>query len=1036
MYQCGSQVEKTGAGWEDSQISGIGREDPVLCCRDMADHIRFDIGRDIDDRLAIDGDAMSEGKYQTLFDMATDSLVITDLNGVIEDVNRAGYERLGYTKEEMVGRNVAELHAPEFRPLVAVRIAELKEKGGVIFETAHVRKDGSILPVEINTRLVMFDGEPKLFGIARDISERWQMGRALSEAQALYYGAIEASVDGFWVVDMQGRFLEVNEAYVRRSGYSREELLGMCIEDVEARETPEETAGHIRQISQDGYALFETLHRAKDGSAWPVEVACSFWPMNGGRLFVHLTDISGRKRIEETVRLSKQSYRSLYDNMMDGYAHCRLLFEDGAPKDFLFLEINPAFEEMTGLRGLEGKKINRGIWEQSPELFDIFCRVSLGGRSERFETYISELNKWFMLSVYSPEPEHFIAIFDDITGRKREEQVLHKHLDYLSAHANDIILLSDATGRIVDVNLRAIESYGYTREEFSSMYVSDLRAPDSVASFEEIQERILKKGAMRFESEHVRKDGSRFAVESSVRVIDIDGEKYFQNIARDISRRKLAEEMLRDRERKLAEAQRLAKLGSWTWNVATGSVQWSDEMFRMLGYQPKGSAPAYEEYLSSYMPGSRVLFEVAVEQARFEGKASQYDLELAEKEGRPKWVTARFEPVRDMDGGITGIRGTIQDISERKQQEALVRAASKEVADLYNNAPCGYHSLDKDGFIVAINYTELTWLGYRREEVVGKMRFPSLLSAKSKEMFYDTFPRLKKQGWIRDVELELVRRDGSTLPVLISATVVKDEYGNFMMTRSTVYDMTEHKILERERMEHARRLQELAHSMVDMQEKERRWLSSELHDRSSANLAAIGMNFRNLVGALPEQALSSVNDLLADTQALLEDSTSSIREICANLRPALLDYAGLWPALEGYAQQYSRRTGIEVRLRNDDGVGRFTSSTESKLFRIVQEALMNSAKHASASAVDVCLGRENGDTVLSISDDGRGFDPGGLGRNGSRPGMGLIMMRERTEFFGGKFSYETAPGKGMRIRIVIPPEGRNLAGSYTSESIL
>lgn len=967
---------------------------------------------------------MSEGKYQTLFELATDSLVILDLDGYIEDVNYVGHERLGYAREELLGCNVSELHAPEFLSQVPARIAELKAKGCVIFESAHVRKDGSLMPIEINARTVELDGQQKLFGIIRDVSERRKMGHALVEAQALYHGAIETSSDGFWVTDMQGRFLEVNDAYVRRSGYSREELIAMHIADVEAKESPEETAAHIRQILQDGHAWFESLHRAKDGSLWPVEVACSFWPIGGGRLFVYLTDISGRRRIEETVRTSKNNYRSLYGNMLDGFVHCRMLREhDGNPPDFMCLEVNAAFEQLTGLRNVIGRRVSEiisDVRDSNPDLFETFARVAVGGDPERFEMHLEKSSMWFTVSVYSPERGHFIALFDNITERKRNEQMLHKRLDYLATNANDIILLSDADGRIIDVNNRAIKSYGYTREEFSRLSISDLRAPDSALSFEQAQEKILRKGALRFESEHVRKDGSCFPVESSVRMIEIDGENYFQNIARDISRRKMAEDMIRDRERRLAEAQRLAKLGSWSWDVASGDFQWSEELFRMLGYDPKLSVPDYEEYLGLYQPGSRVLFEVAVEQARHAGEANEFDLELIAKEGLPRWITARFEAVRDEGGRVTAICGTVQDISERKRQEAQLHAASKEVSDLYNNAPCGYHSLDRDGFVVSINYTELTWLGYRRQEIVGKMRFSDLLTPNSKALFYDSFPRLKKQGWIRDVELELVRRDGGIMPVLISATVVKDEHGNFLTTRSTVYDMTDRKVLEEERADHVRRMQELAHSMVDMQEQERRWLSSELHDRSSANLAAIDMNFKNLAGSLAPSALSSEQDLLADTRALLEDTTASIREICAHLRPALLDYAGLWPALESYAQQFSRRTGIDVHIEKGERYERVEPNIESKLFRIVQEALLNSAKHAQASSVEISLARERNGMVLEISDDGQGFDPDELGHGGSRPGMGLIMMRERAEFIGGKFGFETGAGQGMHIRVEIP----------------
>lgn len=117
--------------------------------------------------------------------------------------------------------------------------------------------------------------------------------------------------------------------------------------------------------------------------------------------------------------------------------------------------------------------------------------------------------------------------------------------------------------------------------------------------------------------------------------------------------------------------------------------------------------------------------------------------------------------------------------------------SAEEAADLYNNAPCGYHSVDRDGVIVRINDTELGWLGYRREEVQNRMHVVDLLTEGSREIFKNYFPQLLTQGEIHDVELDLVRKDGSLLPVMISATAVKDEAGNFVMSRTVIYDMTE-----------------------------------------------------------------------------------------------------------------------------------------------------------------------------------------------------------------------------------------------------
>lgn len=965
----------------------------------------------------------SENKFRILFESASDCMMMLGMDGRILEVNRAGHERLGYTREEMIGKRVSKFDSLEFAAQVPKRMAEIRDKGQAVFESVHQRKDGSVMPVEINARMIELDGLQRVYSIIRDISERKWLEQELREREARYRAVIETSRDGFWVTDVHGRFLEVNDAYVHRSGYSREELFfSMRISDVGATEHDEETAAHIRKVLFDGYDRFESCHRAKDGSIWPVEVVISYWPEAGGLLFAFVTDISERKSIERAILASEQRYRSLFDNLLNGFAHLKILYQDGQPQDLMFLEVNEVFKQITGLGdvvGKTGKEVLPDIRESNPELFEIGIRVALGGRPERFEMHVEKLHRWFAISVYCPETGYVVALLDDITERKRIEQMTSTRLDSLTRQANDIIFLTDVRGRLVDVNDRAIETYGYSGEEFSALDIQYLRAPGLVPSFEEEQQEIERLGAMRFDSVHVRKDGSEFPVDVSARLIRVSDEVYVQYIVRDISEQKLREWELLEKERRLVEAQHVAKLGSWEWSEVTGEVYWSDELYRIFGYDRRRPLPTFDEYLALYVPDSQVKVKYAMVQAQYSGRTTEFDLELEMKDGEPRWVFARFDPIRDTLWRIIGVRGTIQDITERKRQEALMEEASKEIADLYHHAPCGYHSLDKDGLFASINDTELSWLGYQREEIVGKMRLPDLLTPKSIQVFNETFPELKRQGLMRDIELELVSKDGSIRPVMISATAVRDKQGNFQMSRSMVYDMTERKKLEQEREMNTRRLAKLSQRMVAAQEQERRWLAADLHDRSGANLAALMLNCKLIAGQLPAKALEEVKDTLEDTQALLQDTVASIREICSNLRPIVLDQAGFWRALGEYAQQFSRRTGIAVHCDLDGSEPKLLPNVKSTLFRIAQEALTNIVKHAQASEVHIGYGWEGGNPVLTIFDNGRGFDPDEFAQSGHAPGLGLVTMRERAEFIGGRFSYESGCGRGMHIRIAL-----------------
>jgi PAS domain S-box-containing protein len=129
--------------------------------------------------------------------------------------------------------------------------------------------------------------------------------RRLAESEAQYRAVTETTADGFWMIDTRGRILVVNDAYLRRSGYSREELLGTSIADLEATESSEEVCAHMEKVRRNGSDLFESQHRAKDGSLWPVEINAAYWEAAGGHLFVFVRDITERKEAELALRESE-----------------------------------------------------------------------------------------------------------------------------------------------------------------------------------------------------------------------------------------------------------------------------------------------------------------------------------------------------------------------------------------------------------------------------------------------------------------------------------------------------------------------------------------------------------------------------------------------------------------------------------------------------------------------------------------------------------------------------------------------------------
>lgn len=201
------------------------------------------------------------------------------------------------------------------------------------------------------------------------------------------------------------------------------------------------------------------------------------------------------------------------------------------------------------------------------------------------------------------------------------------------------------------------------------------------------------------------------------------------------------------------------------------------------------------------------------------------------KDGTYRDFRVRGVPVKHCDSSIWEWVGTLNDITERKRSDINLAKAKleleqrvaertieltvannrllqaflelqrskQEVEDLYNRAPCGYHSLDTHGIFVRINDTELNWLGYTREQVLHKLKFVDLLTPDSKNIFHEHFPKFRQQGWVNNLEFQLCNKDGSTRWVSLSATAIYDQAGRFIMSRSTVFDISERKRIEAER---------------------------------------------------------------------------------------------------------------------------------------------------------------------------------------------------------------------------------------------
>jgi len=232
--------------------------------------------------------------FSSLLNQSSDAIFITDpKTGRFLNVNDKACSSLGYSREELTKMGVLDIEAviPDHFSWDA-HVKEVREKGALVLDGRHKRRDGTTIPVEVNVKYVTQGKDAYMVAMIRDMTER-------IEHRERYTAIIRSAMDAFWMIDHDGSFLDVNDAACALFGYSREEMLSMKIPDVEAMESPEDVAHHIRRVKESGYDRFETLHRRKDGSIIDTEVSVKFIDIKGGQFYAFIRDITERKRAEE-----------------------------------------------------------------------------------------------------------------------------------------------------------------------------------------------------------------------------------------------------------------------------------------------------------------------------------------------------------------------------------------------------------------------------------------------------------------------------------------------------------------------------------------------------------------------------------------------------------------------------------------------------------------------------------------------------------------------------------------------------------------
>lgn len=436
---------------------------------------------------------------------------------------------------------------------------------------------------------------------------------------------------------------------------------------------------------------------------------------------------SNKERSEQEMQRAFSFYDAVLNSMVEG-----LYTVDLAGAVF---SMNPAAEKMLGwsLEEIRGRQMHDVMHykhkDGTPFPIEECTALSVLQKEntvkDREDVFVRRDGTCFEV-IYSSSPLRerrrlvgYVVLFHEITEQKQAAAMLDRYR-LLSERSSDVIWFADTNGNFVDVNVAAIETYGYTREEFLRMNVRDIRHP---STHQELSGQIdfAAVNEIHFETLHVRKDGKVFPVDVKANGGDFGDEKLVMGIIRDISERKNSEDALRESEERRKLAQEAGQVGVWDWDLQTGATYWSETMWSFYGEEPRNVNPDEDFWISHLHVGDRERVRSNIRQV-VESQETRFhdEFRIAKKDGTVRWIESIAQVSRDASGAATRMYGVNIDISDRKDKEARIRLSENQLRLVTNAVPALISYVDSNERYRFVNQKFTEWFGIPADKLVGK----------------------------------------------------------------------------------------------------------------------------------------------------------------------------------------------------------------------------------------------------------------------------------------------------------------------------
>lgn len=877
------------------------------------------------------------------------------------------------------------------------------------------------------------DGDLVWHGFICDISDRKRASELLRASKNHLDLALTAGRMGIFDWNIVDERVVWSPMMYEHFGYPKEELFEVQRHHWLGRLSPEGAARAESMFSGRSKVEPEFTEDTRllwpDGSEHWIASTCRFDFDSDGhpiRLRGVVQDITDRKRAEIALRDSEEQHRLLFaENPVPLLAFDR--------QTLRFLAVNQAACDLYGysetqflnlsapdvVRPDDRRTLIQVIRDLPPGRGQVSCWKHVRQDGADFDAEVTGNDVSFAGC------QSRLIMVRDISDQQKIERALQaseERYRTFVTHTPDAVYVHDSLGTVIDANEQGLAQLQFPMDELLGKTPVDFDPDITMQAVQELTTQLDRGKKLRFETRHRRKDGTLFPVEVRLCPFRVNDARFALAVVRDISELKAAEAALKASESRLRQI----------LNSDPECVKIIDTDGSLVDMNPAGlrliEAESVEQargadLLYLVVPEQRDRYLAAMARA-FAGQSDIQEFEIIGLRGTRRWIEQHVVSLAREDAAAPPFQlvAVSRDITARILAAEAIAEHQRRLESIGDNLPDGaiyqYQRWPdrRHGFLYISNGCRRLF-GVTPEQVLAS---PYCIIDQVHPDDRDQVRKESRESFETLCVLDMVHRsiapDGQLRWIQTRAQPQRQS-DDSVIWDGLILDITDRKRMEDELERSRQRLESLSRQLITTQEMERRHLARELHDEIGQVLTATKL-FLNSLKAMNGVELQ---DRFVPQIAALDATIADVRNLSLSLRPAQLDQLGLVPALEWYLNYQADLSGFQAELQVNSPIPSIPPELATTCFRIVQESVNNAVRHADHRSIRVELTGQPSLVLLTIIDDGRGFDVLAAQDRASRgESLGLLGMRERAQLAGGELEISSTPGSGTRIRVWLP----------------